>query len=324
MTDVYRSSLLAALALLLVACGREGPPAPEGVTQGEETPTPGEEGDGDADNDDDVDPPDGDDPQEEDGPVVPETAGLPSDWHHPPGDLLPGSNSERGSTGIQNVDVIATSMLFPLETGPGFANSQIFLPGGSGYQGGAWPGPGGSESSEENFDYRWRDNFCEVRLDPNKHVNPICPGGLAHTGQDFRGPTCENAVHWLVAPEDGHISWVGSISINIMGAESGYKYEFHHVQKPYPDWVVLGAPVTKGQRIARMSDRLSSTSRETTVHLHLELHGSALIDGASYTGALPPYTSLVEAYLDYADANPDKIDPVPTVPNAQCTTPQWP
>ena len=220
--------------------------------------------------------------------------------------------------------VVSPGMQFPFESGPAFANSQIFGQGGGGYGGGAWPAPGGSENDPANFDYAWRDNFCETRTNPSKHTNALCDGGLGHNGQDIRPATCENAVHWIVAPEDGHISWVGSISVNVFGAETGYIYKNLHLQKPLPAWVEVGAPVTKGQRIGRASDLLSASSRATTVHLHFEIHGGAEINGAMHTGGLPPYSSLVESFLDLTDANPDQIAPLTPPSIAQCTTPQWP
>jgi len=298
----------AALALALAACEQDaGGPAPGG--EGGPPPADGEDGD------------DGGEP-----PVpLPVPPALPADWQNPPGDLLPGSSTTHGSTGVTDTSVVSPFMRFPFEEGPAFLNSQIFGQGGGGYGGGEWPGPGGSENDAANFDYAWRDNFCEARTNPAKHSNELCDGGLGHNGQDIRPATCENAVHWIVAPEDGHISWVGSISVNVFGADSGYIYKNLHVQKPLPDWVEVGAPVTKGQRIARASDLLSASSRATTVHLHFEVHGSAEIDGAMRTGPLPPYSSLVEAYMDLVADNPDQIAAVPPPADiTKCTEPQWP
>ncbi len=261
---------------------------------------------------------------DEEGTPVPQPPALDPDWHFAPGDLLPGSSTTHGDDGVTDASVVAPSMRFPFETGPAFSNSQIFGQGGGGYAGG-WAGPGGSENDPANFDYAWRDNFCEVRTNPAKHANELCDGGLGHNGQDIRPATCENAVHWIVAPEDGHISWVGSISVNVFGAETGYIYKNLHVQKPLPDWVEVGAPVTKGQRIGRASDLLSASSRATTVHLHYEIHGGAEIDGAMRSGPLPPYSSLVEAYMDLVDDNPDQIAPLsPPADITKCTQPQWP
>jgi len=261
--------------------------------------------------------------EEETPPPPPAAPSLPVNWHMPPGDLLDGSSTTRGDSGVTDPSVVSPTMRFPVENGPAFPNSQIFGKGGGGYASGSWPGVPGSENDAENFIYPWRDNYCEVRYG---YDTELCPGGEAHLGQDIRPATCENAVHWAVAPEDGHISHIGSISVNVFGAETGYIYKFLHVQEPLPAGISIGAPVTKGQRIARISDRLKANSRATTVHLHFEIWGAAEINGVN-TGvaALPPYSSLVESYLDLTDANPDQIDPVAQPTNlSACTEPQWP
>ena len=320
-----RLPLLALAVFSLAACGREGPPRPDfppssedpGPPSSEDEPTPAPPVE--PEEEAPAPPP----PVEEETPAPSSPYSLPSDWHYAPGDLLPGSTTVRGSTGVTDASVIAPEMVFPLAEGPGFANSQIFAPGGWGYAGGQWPGPGGDENAPENYDYPWRDNFCEVRLDA-KHATDLCPGGKAHKGQDVRPKTCENAVHWLVAPEDGWISHVGSISVNIIGAESGMKYKFLHVQMPVPDWVRTGAAVTQGQPFATVSNLLSASSRETTVHLHFEIHGAADVDGALHNGALPPYSSLVESYLDFVEANPTEVEPVAQPALSKCKTPQTP
>lgn len=317
MTEFRNLLTASAFALIITACGQEGPPRPGSMPDVEdETPPPVVE-------EEETPEPEAPEPEAPEPGPQPGPSGLPGGWHDAPGDLLPGSSTVKGSTGFTDASVIVHEMIFPLAEGPGFANSQIFGSGGGGYAGGEWPGPGGPENAAVNFDYPWKDNFCEVRLE-SKHATDLCPGGKAHKGQDLRPKTCENAVHWLVAPEDGHISWVGSISVNIMGAESGMKYKFLHVQKPLPDWVVLGAPVTQGQPFARVSDLLSASSRATTVHAHFEIHGAAEIDGLLHNGALPPYSSLVESYLDLTDVNPQMGAPVPQPPADRCVTPQWP
>ena len=259
----------------------------------------------------------------EEEPPAPPSPSLPTDWHFAPGSLIDGTSTTRGDSGVTDPSVVSPTMRFPVEDGPAFPNSQIFGNGGGGYASGSWPAVPGSEIDADNFVYPWQDNYCEVRFG---YDTELCPGGEAHRGQDIRPATCENAVHWAVAPEDGHISHVGSISINVFGAETGYIYKYLHVQDPLPAGITIGAPVTKGQRIARISDRLKANSRATTVHLHFEIWGGAEINGVN-TGvtALPPYSSLVESYLDLTEANPGQIDPVaPPADSSKCTEPQWP
>ena len=156
--------------------------------------------------------------EDEDAAPLPQ-AMLPADWHFPPGDLLDGSSRTRGSSGVVDASVVSPTMRFPIESGPAFSNSQIFGRGGGGYASGSWPAVSGSENDAENFTYPWRDDFCEVRFG---YDTELCPGGEGHLGQDLRAATCDNAVHWAVAPEDGYISHIGSISVNVFGAESGF------------------------------------------------------------------------------------------------------
>ncbi len=313
--------LLAVLvAFLFARFAGETPSQPDDLTPVEETEPL-------APVDSDPDPEVVVDEEEPEPPVVVEeevpTPTLPANWHYPPGDLIDGTSTTRGSTGVIDPSVVSPNMRFPVEDGPAFPNSQIFGKGGGGYASGAWPAVPGSENDAENFSYPWQDDFCEVRYG---YDTELCAGGKAHLGQDIRPATCENSVHWSVAPEDGHISHIGSISVNVFGAETGYIYKFLHVQTPLPDNIKIGAPVTKGQRIGRISDRLKANSRATTVHLHFEIWGAAEINDVN-TGvtALPPYSSLVESYLDLTDANPDQIDLVAPPANiTACTQPQWP
>ncbi|MEM8772024.1 MAG: hypothetical protein AAGD92_10285 [Pseudomonadota bacterium] len=307
---------------VLLGCGREGPPEPDVLPlTGQGNPAPPSSSEEEA-------------PETKVPALLPSQSGakserlarlsaLPDIWEMGPGNLLPGSNTVHGSTGVTDPSVIAPEMIFPFAEGPAFANSQILNPGGGGYWGGEWPAPGGAENSAVNFSYPWRDNFCEARKEV-KHETALCPGGRAHKGQDLRPKTCDNAVHWLVAPEDGWVTHVGSISVYLLGKDSNLRYRFLHVQKPLPDWVKTGAIVTQGHPFARVSDLLAVDNRATTVHTHLEIHGAAEVNGFIYDGALPPYTSLVEAFKDYADANPGNVAPVAPPHITRCARPQWP
>ncbi|MGV6802558.1 MAG: M23 family metallopeptidase [bacterium] len=239
-----------------------------------------------------------------------------------PGALL--ANTARGATSIGDTDatVYAPGMRFPIETGPAYANSQVWGYGGGGSDvfGAIYPpAKGGSESDPRNFAYPWVDNFCETR----SWTNGRCPAdGKGHQGQDIRPATCENGKYYAVATENGHIGMVGTVSMELV-SDTGKVYRYLHLNRPLEPGIFEGASVTRGQRLGTISD-VSGTNgdgtlnRSTTLHLHFEIwEGNA--DGSRNLGVgpLPPYTSLVESYIDLITANPGMVDPLPAAGNCQ-------
>src|SRR5690606_35500425 len=141
------------------------------------------------------------------------TAGFAqSPWsYHPPGDLEPGSG-----TGLEEYTVFSPGMRFPLESGPAFPNSQVYRPGGL-------YGGGGSQCDGVNYDYPWRDNYCESR----EWDMPLCPSGAGHQGQDIRAASCEKSVHWTVATQAGQVTNIGSDSVYVT-APDGTRFDYLH------------------------------------------------------------------------------------------------
>jgi hypothetical protein len=84
-------------------------------------------------------------------------------FYLPVGDLLPGSGE-----GLADPTVYAPGMRYPIEVGPSYPNSQVYMNGGS-------MGPGGSQCDAVNYSYPWRDNYCEKRT----WDMPLCPAGSA-------------------------------------------------------------------------------------------------------------------------------------------------
>jgi murein DD-endopeptidase MepM/ murein hydrolase activator NlpD len=243
------------------------------------------------------------------------TAPAPALPHAPPGELLPNTANGHRSVGVADPTVHAEEIRFPIESGPAFANSQIFGAGGNGY-GSSYPPPGGQENSRPNFSYPWRDNFCEVRSDK---TNPACAGGLGHQGQDIRPPTCAVETYWIVAPERSTIAKIGDgFLLELHGLETGNVYRLLHMDRRKLAPVIFekraqGTPVERGERLAKVSNIL--TPDTTTTHLHFEIK-KAVVRGGGVTSVelVSPYTSLVEAYLDLLAANPAQFDPVATLP----------
>jgi hypothetical protein len=301
----WRAPLIGSAALSLVACD-----------PGISTPNPTPDDPAPANPDDDTPPVD----------PVDDALSLP---HDPPGALLRLLPDDRGTArhnnpdGVGDPSVVAPGMRFPIERGPAFLNSQIFMYGGGGYNyggGEVYNNPNvGQENDPRNFDYPWKDNFCEVRT----RGNGLCAAGVGHHGQDIRPATCENGANMAVAPEDGYIRRIGETHLVEIYGDSGLVYKFLHIDRPLAGGIVKNARGTRGQIIGPVSNKTGATSRSTTVHLHFEIwHGTA--SGGVNTGAgpLPPYSSLVESYLDLIADNPDQFDPVtPPADVQECRTP---
>lgn len=190
----------------------------------------------------------------------------------PAGELVGSSG-----TGRRDSNVYAPDIRFPMESGPAFANSQVYGHGG-------YLGSGGGQCDAFNYGYPWRDNYCETR----DWAMPMCPSGHGHQGQDVRPATCENGKHWAVAVFDGTITHIGSYSVYLTDA-MGRRFDYLHMSNVQ---VSVGQSVHCGDRLGRVSNRFGGTS--TTIHLHFNTRMAV----TGYTGQVyaPPYTSLVSAY----------------------------
>ncbi|VXC98434.1 M23 family peptidase [Oceanicaulis sp. 350] len=218
-----------------------------------------------------VEPPEEPEPE---GPVV-DASGDPVSFM-PPGDLTPGSGS--GQTEQINY---APQMRFPLEAGQAYANSQVYGHGG-------YLGPGGGQCDAANYSYAWRDNFCETR----SYSAPLCPSGTGHQGQDIRPATCQDAVHWAVAADDGVITSVGSYSVRLM-SETGVRYTYLHLERDSLQ-VEPGDTVNKGERLGFVSNEFGGTP--TTIHLHFEIKMALETPHGLQNVNVPPYVALVDSY----------------------------
>ncbi|WP_292118329.1 M23 family metallopeptidase [Brevundimonas sp.] len=217
-------------------------------------------------------------------PPVPEPVTWP---HEPGGALYPGSGS-----GATDLTVWAPGMRFPMEAAPAFANSQVY--GYGGYQA---PGPGG-QCDSRNYDYPWRDNFCETR----SWTNGMCPSGKGHQGQDIRPATCVKKVHWVVAAESGTVTSIGSYTVFIQGA-SGRIYRYLHMDMPGVRALIHeGQAVTRGQHIGKVSADFGGNA--TTIHLHFEMKAPVTSGGSTAVIFVPVYSSLVDSYGRLLNAPP--------------------
>ncbi|CAN0135710.1 unnamed protein product [Chrysoparadoxa australica] len=214
------------------------------------------------------------DEPEPEGPVV-DASGDPVSFM-PPGDLTPDS-------GVGQTEQInyAPQMRFPLEAGQAYANSQVYGHGG-------YLGPGGGQCDAANYAYAWRDNFCETR----SYSAPLCPSGTGHQGQDIRPASCQDAVHWAVAADDGVITSVGSYSVRLM-SETGVRYTYLHLERDSLQ-VAPGDAVSQGERLGFVSNEFGGTP--TTIHLHFEIKMALETPHGLQNVNVPPYVALVDSY----------------------------
>ncbi|QCB38965.1 M23 family metallopeptidase [Sphingobium sp. PAMC28499] len=208
------------------------------------------------------------------GPSAVSSAKPPADFAKPPGELLP-----RSGKGVTSTTIFAPSIRFPVETPPAYLNSQVWGVGGL-------SGPRGSASDPRNYQYPWRDNFCESR----SRATPMCPSGTGHQGQDIRPGGPGVAKYWAVAAESGKIRKIGSYSVILIGS-SGTEYRYLHLAM-HQLAVKLGDNVMRGQRIGLISNDFGNT--KTTVHLHFEMLQNRNGKGLRH---VPPYSSLVASYV---------------------------
>ena len=220
-----------AIAMFLTACDF----LPEG---GSSTPS---EGESDPVEDSDPAPPIDDAPD-----PIADPPPAPSLPHDAPGLLQDKTARFETSVGVTDPSVVAPLMRFPVETGPAFLNSQIFMFGGGGYNYGGgeiYTNPNvGQENDPANFDYPWRDNFCEVRT----RGNGLCAAGVGHHGQDIRPATCDNGASLAVAPEDGFVRRIGQTHLVEIYGDSGLVYKFLHIDRPLEPGIAKNARVDAG------------------------------------------------------------------------------
>ncbi len=180
--------------------------------------------------------------------------------------------------GVTDATVYAPGMVFPIDHTPSYANSQVWMIGGS-------AGPPGSWKDRRNFAYPWADNFCESR----SRATPSCPSGKGHQGQDIRAGLGEKDKFWAVATESGRITNIGTYSVELTGT-SGTRYRYLHLRKRTLR-VAPGQAVRAGDKIGLVADDFAGTP--TPVHLHFEMLQNINGRGLRH---VTPYMSLVRAY----------------------------
>jgi len=182
-------------------------------------------------------------------------------------------------------EVIHPTMRLPLEIDPAkgehmYCNTQVWGFKDNGQ-------PGGKSNNPINYTFPWTSTFCEQRwtdLQRTRRCGATRP--RSHQGSDCRPPKPIADTYWMVAVEDGIVTLARRDLVELVGT-SGIKWKYRHGATP-PSNIVprngRGVPVTKGTRLARVTDLGS-----TPIHLHLESERPAGSD-------LDNLPSLVLAY----------------------------
>ncbi|MEQ8178156.1 MAG: peptidoglycan DD-metalloendopeptidase family protein [Amphiplicatus sp.] len=277
--------LLAAAVFFFLKDGKL--PMPQAPDESIEEPgQPGEESPDDQDEPAD-EPPQPDEPGDEPADDVLTDANGKVFSYFPAGDLLNGS----APPSILVDDMIYDdSIVFPAE-GPVFFNSQVYGHGGGKAN---VNGKGPDQCNAENYNYPWRDNFCEKRGKDQY----FCEDG-GHTGVDVRPATCAKAIHWIVAPEAGEIYDIGSYGVRLM-SDDGTWYQFLHLDMNSLA-VSEGEDVVAGQRIGKISNVFFDSNGDpvpTTIHVHIDMKEAyAPTNGdPAFIDRVNPYMTFVAAY----------------------------
>jgi len=222
--------------------------------------------------------------------------------YHAPGALLNGTGD-----GAADRTVYAPDMVFPIRDAPTFLQSMVFRPGGGVF--------GGDQCDPTNYEYPWRDNFCETRT--SNYNTAYCPTPRVHLGQDIRvgdAAGCqamrgqaksERGIYEVVAVEDGIISNVGTYTVNVRAGSRIYRYMHMNMRRLQ---VSLGDEVQAGDVLGFVSNDFGATA--TTIHLHFEIKQNTAEHGWAY---VPPYLSLVEAYERREEGPGEELEAVVNV-----------
>jgi murein DD-endopeptidase MepM/ murein hydrolase activator NlpD len=158
------------------------------------------------------------------------------------------------------------------------------------------------EGGGGNYQYPWRDNFCEHRHFPVGQ----CPGGEGHQGQDIRpsfckkfndgADRCEPYQQEVVAAQDGMVLRARKqeavfLFVNSPTAHVRLRYIHMNPKRLDEDGIVSGKRFAEGETIG-MVGNYNDYERGTTYHLHFDMQAPTEL-GYVFVN---PYMTLVSAY----------------------------
>jgi hypothetical protein len=252
--------------------------------------------------------------------------------YYPPGSLIPHTGLKPGLGGDQDSTVYAR-LRFPMNDAPAFANSQSFNNWGDCDFTGRSPrrvrAKGASyeckvngrplvfdEGGGGNYQYPWRDNFCEHRHFPVGQ----CPGGEGHQGQDIRpsfckkfndgADRCEPYQQDVVAVHDGMILRTRKqeavfLFVNSPTAHVRVRYIHMSPKQLDADGMLSGRRLKEGETVGKVGN-YNDYERGTSYHLHFDMQVPTEL-GYVFVN---PYMTLVSAYERLIDARGTEIAPV--------------
>ncbi|OYX87770.1 MAG: hypothetical protein B7Y71_01350, partial [Xanthobacter sp. 35-67-6] len=181
-----------------------------------------------------------------------------------------------------------------------------------------------NESAAVNFNYPWRDNFCELR---DFHVGQ-CPGGYGHQGEDIKPGNCvmnnEGSdrclpyQHTIAAVRDGLI-WrlPGNLAayLVINTPNEFVRFRYLHMNPKYmdEDGLISGRQVSQGEIIGKVAT-WGDFENGTSYHLHFNMQVMTKVGWVWVN----PYMSLVLAYEKMIGGRGTELhegDPVPAAPD---------
>ncbi|HZL30238.1 MAG TPA: M23 family peptidase [Pseudolabrys sp.] len=261
----------------------------------------------------------------------------PDFTYYAPGDLIPNTGWKK-MPGRADYHVYA-EMRFPIANAPAYVKSQSFMPWGDCYRSGHTGRLGRkdapyacrvngipltfNEAAPVNFNYPWRDNFCERR----DFMVGQCPGGIGHQGEDIRpancvqknkgSDRCEPYQHTVAAVRDGPIwrmpgNLAAYVVINTPNEFVRFRYLHMNPKLLDEDGMVTGREVSQGEIIGKVAT-WGDFERGTSYHLHFNMQVFTKVGWVWVN----PYMSLVLAYERMIGARGTELhegDPVPPVP----------